>query len=65
MNRMMYGRGSTPGSFPKKPATPVPISTIASHASMRGVGPCANRPKVIGPGAMKKTKIQIGQCASR
>jgi len=44
---------------------PVPISTIAIQAIMRRSNPCSNSVNVIGPGAMKKTKIQIGQWFSR
>jgi hypothetical protein len=39
----------------------VPISTATSQAPRRGSNPLANRLKIHGPGAMKKTKIQIGQ----
>src|SRR5580658_11228710 len=38
---------------------------MASHTSLRRSKPRWNRSKVDGPGAMKKTKIQIGQWASR
>ena len=41
------------------------MSTADSQANMRALNPCSNRVKVIGPGAMKKTKIQIGQWFSR
>jgi len=44
---------------------PVPTITIASHNSVRRSGPWANKSNVTGPGAMKKTQIQIGQCARR
>ncbi len=44
---------------------PVPTRTTASQSIIGGVGPFANRSNVIGPGAMKNTQIQIGQCASR
>ena len=53
--------GDTPGSFPARPARPVPISTAAIQAAMRALKPCSNSVNVIGPGAMKNTKIQIGQ----
>jgi hypothetical protein len=43
------------------PATAVPISTTLSHVSILTSKPCSNRSKVSGPGAMKNTKIQIGQ----
>src|SRR5580658_6024899 len=38
---------------------------MASHTSLRRSKPRWNRSKVDGPGAMKKTKIQIGQWANR
>ena len=44
---------------------PVPISTTESHAAMRQSKPCSNKSKVKGPGAMKKTQIQMGQWARR
>src|SRR5687767_2709269 len=62
---MIYGRGSTPGSFPRSPAMPVPTSTTPSHVAMRRSNPRSNRSNVNGPGAMKNTQIQIGQCATR
>ena len=36
-----------------------------SHSAIRRSKPRSNRSNVSGPGAMKNTKIQIGQCASR
>ena len=44
---------------------PVATSTTASQSAIRVSNPCAKRSKVSGPGAMKNTKIQIGQCANR
>ena len=44
---------------------PVPMSTAVSHASIVRSGPWAKRLKVMGPGAMKNTQIQIGQCDRR
>ena len=44
---------------------PVPTSTTVSQSAIRLSKPCAKRSKVSGPGAMKNTQIQIGQCASR
>jgi hypothetical protein len=58
---MMYGAGSTPGSFPNRPATPVTTRTTEIQAAMRRSKPCANKSNVSGPGAMKKVQIQIGQ----
>ena len=44
---------------------PVPTITAASQSAMRQSKPRSKRSNVNGPGAMKKTKIQMGQCASR
>ncbi len=44
---------------------PVPTSTTVSHSAIRVSKPFAKRSKVSGPGAMKNTQIQIGQCANR
>ena len=44
---------------------PVANITTASHNSLRRSKPCSNRSKVQGPGEIKNTKIQIGQCATR
>jgi hypothetical protein len=44
---------------------PVPTSTVPSHSSMPGLKPFSKSRNVIGPGAMKKTKIQIGQWLKR
>ena len=41
--------------------SPVPASTMPSQVTIRASNPRSNRSKVSGPGAMKKTKIQIGQ----
>ncbi len=46
------------------PAMPVPAITTTSHAMLRALGPCSKRSNVSGPGARKKTQIQIGQCAT-
>src|SRR5436190_21881249 len=62
---MMYGLGSTPGSCPTRPAMPVPSRTVDSQRSICRLKPCSKSVNVIGPGAMKKTKIQIGQWFSR
>jgi len=58
---MMYGAGSQPGNLPNSPAMPVATTTIDSHVSNRASNPRSNKSNVSGPGAMKKTKIQIGQ----
>ena len=52
---------NTPGSLPRKPAIPVATSTATSQSAIRASKPRSNRSKVSGPGAMKNTKIQIGQ----
>jgi len=44
---------------------PVPMSTAASHRAIRESKPRSNRSSVNGPGAMKNTKIQIGQWLNR
>ena len=38
---------------------------FAELISTAGVAPSANRLNVIGPGAIRNTQIQMGQCASR
>ena len=43
----------------------VPTSTTPSQSTIQRLKPLSKRLNVIGPGAMKKTKIQIGQCARR
>jgi hypothetical protein len=44
---------------------PVATSTTVSQSAMRASNPLSNRSNVSGPGAMKNTQIQMGQCASR
>jgi len=44
---------------------PVPMSTTPSHTAIRESKPRSKRSRVSGPGAMKKTKIQIGQWLNR
>ena len=44
---------------------PVAMSTADSQSAIRASNPLAKRSKVSGPGAMKNTQIQIGQCANR
>src|ERR1017187_2411692 len=43
---------------------PEPSKTAPSHAAIRTSNPRSNKSNVRGPGTMKNTKIQIGQCAS-
>jgi hypothetical protein len=40
---------------------PVPTSTSVNQAAIRRSKPLAKKSNVSGPGAMKNTKIQIGQ----
>ena len=42
-----------------------PTSTAPSQSAIRASKPRSNRSNVSGPGAMKKTKIQIGQWLKR
>jgi hypothetical protein len=58
---MMYGLGSTPGSAPRRPAMPVPTRTAESQNAILQSKPRSKRSNVSGPGAIKNTKIQIGQ----
>src|ERR1035438_9608742 len=48
---------------PRRPAMPVPTRTASNQAVLTRPNPWANRLNVSGPGARKKTQIQMGQCA--
>ena len=57
----MYGAGSQPGSLPNSPAMPVPISDDAEPSQHAGIESALEQIEGERPGAMKNTKIQIGQ----
>ena len=59
---MMYGLRLDAGQPAEHPRQARPEQHGPSHNDHRRSKPVSNRSNVIGPGAMKNTKIQIGQC---